>query len=98
MNTIGERIAQLRKENGLSQELFGEALGVSRQAISKWESNQSVPEVEKLLAMHRLYGVSVGWLLGTEEERGSTEELTEDQLNLMAAESTKHFMAAPKLR
>ena len=59
--TIGERIAQIRKENGLSQEAFGEALGVSRQAISKWESNQSVPEVEKLLpTVKNIIAVSSG--------------------------------------
>lgn len=96
MNTIGERIAQLRKENGLSQELFGEALGVSRQAISKWESNQSVPEVEKLLAMHRLYGVSVGWLLGTEDERSAPDELTDEQLSLVDQIVQKYIDAIPK--
>lgn len=96
MKTIGERIAQLRKENGLSQELFGEALGVSRQAISKWESNQSVPEVEKLLAMHRLYDVSIGWLLGTEEERISPDELTEAQLKMVDQIVQKYIEAIPR--
>ena len=65
--TIGERIAQKRKEQNLSQEALGEALGVSRQSISKWESNNALPEIEKLIAMSRLFSVSVGWLLGVEE-------------------------------
>lgn len=66
--TLGQRIAERRKLLGLSQEGFGEKMGVSRQAISKWEADTSVPEVEKLIAISKLFGVSVGWLLGTEEE------------------------------
>ena len=44
--TLGQRIAQKRKELGLSQEGLGEQLGVSRQAIYKWESDASLPEIE----------------------------------------------------
>lgn len=65
--TMGQRIAQKRKEQGLSQEGLGEQLGVSRQAIYKWESGAAVPEIDKLIALSRLFGVSVGWLLGVEE-------------------------------
>ena len=66
--TIGQRIAQLRKEKGLSQERLGEELGVSRQAISKWEADGAIPEVDKLIALSRLFGTPVGCLLGVEEE------------------------------
>lgn len=65
--TIGGRIAQKRKELGLSQEGLGEQLGVSRQAIYKWESDSTLPEIDKLIALSRLFSVSVGWLLGVEE-------------------------------
>ena len=65
--TTGGRIAQKRKELGLSQEGLGEQLGVSRQAIYKWESDSALPEIDKLIALSRLFGVSVGWLLGVEE-------------------------------
>lgn len=65
--TIGGRIAQKRKELGLSQEGLGEQLGVSRQAIYKWESDSALPEIDKLIALSRLFSVSVGWLLGVEE-------------------------------
>ena len=61
--TIGQRIAELRRQNNLSQEALGEALGVTRQSISKWESDSALPEIEKLVAMSRLFGVSVGALL-----------------------------------
>ena len=66
--TIGQRIACKRKELALSQEALGEALGVSRQAIYKWESDTALPEIDKLISLSKLFGVSVGWLLGVEEE------------------------------
>ena len=74
--TLGMRIAQRRKMLSLSQEAFGEKMGVSRQAISKWESDAAVPEVDRLIEMSRLFGVSVGWLLGTECESDLPSEET----------------------
>ena len=79
VHTIGQRIAQERKKLGLSQEALGEKMGVSRQAISKWESDGAVPEIDKLIALSKLFGVSVDWLLGMEkvpekEETDPTEE------------------------
>ena len=102
--TIGERIAQKRKEQNLSQEALGEALGVSRQSISKWESNNALPEIEKLIAMSRLFSVSVGWLLGVEEapaeDVGETEdggdELSEEQLKLVEEIVSRYIAAQPK--
>ena len=79
--TTGRRVAQKRKELGLSQEALGEKLGVSRQSIYKWESDSALPEVEKLVALSRLFGVSVGWLLGVEAAPGGGE-LSEEQLTL----------------
>jgi len=83
--TIGQRIAEQRKKLGISQEALGERMGVSRQAISKWEADGAVPEIDKLIAMSRLFGVSVGWLLGVEKESDSAreEELTEKQLRMI---------------
>ena len=74
--TIGQRIAQLRKQFNLSQEALGEELGVSRQAISKWESDAALPEIDKLVALSRRFDVTVGYLLGVEEEKreGEAEE------------------------
>lgn len=56
--TLGEHIQQLRKAQGLSQEGLGAALGVSRQAVSKWETGQTLPDTANLLAMAELFGVS----------------------------------------
>lgn len=94
--TIGERIIQIRKEQGLSQEAFGDQLGVSRQAISKWEMDQSIPDVEKLIAMSRLYNISIGWILGTEETRKSPEELTEEQQRMVEQIAQQYIEAIPQ--
>ena len=80
MTTTGQRIAAKRKELGLSQEALGEKLGVSRQSIYKWESDTSLPEIEKLISLSRLFSVSVGWLLGVEENSENQEKLLEDVL------------------
>ena len=64
--TLGQRIQELRKQNNLSQEALGEKLGVSRQAISRWEMDGAVPEVDKLIAMSKLFGVSLNELLQVE--------------------------------
>ena len=65
--TLGQNIQALRHTAGLSQEGLGERLGVSRQAISKWEADGAVPEVDKLIALARLFGVSLHDLLQVEE-------------------------------
>ncbi len=66
--TIGQRIASRRKLSNLSQENLSEQLGVSRQAISKWESDAGLPDIDNLIALSKIFGVSVGWLLGTEQD------------------------------
>ena len=60
---ISEKIISLRKEKGLSQEAFAEALGVSRQSVSKWESGAALPDTDKIIAMSELFGVSTDYLL-----------------------------------
>ena len=64
---LGERIALARKQAGLSQEQLGERLGVSRQAVSKWESNQTNPDVAYVAELCRICKVSCDWLLLGEE-------------------------------
>ena len=66
--TLGERILAFRRNREMSQEALGEALGVSRQAVSKWESDAGIPELDTLIAMSRLFGVSLGQLLGVEHD------------------------------
>ena len=82
--TTGQRIAAKRKELELSQEGLGERLGVSRQSIYKWESDASLPEIDKLVALSRLFNVPVGWLLGAEEESAQgNDPLSEEQLRMV---------------
>lgn len=94
--TVGQRIAQKRKELGLSQEALGEQLGVSRQAIYKWESDTTLPEIEKLVALSKIFAVPVGWLLGVEEHTPEQEpagELNEAQMQ-MVKEIVDGYLAA----
>lgn len=60
---LGEKLAMLRREQNLTQEQLAELLGVSRQAISKWESNAAYPETEKLIRLAKLYDCSLDYLL-----------------------------------
>lgn len=98
--TVGQRIAQKRKELGLSQEGLGEQLGVSRQAIYKWESDASLPEIDKLITLSKIFSVSVGWLLGVEEGPAPSEaspgELTESQLAMVREIVDRYLAAQPK--
>ncbi len=63
---LSEKLYQLRKKSGLSQEQLAEQLNVSRQAISKWESGTAVPESEKLITISNYFDVSVDYLLKDE--------------------------------
>jgi transcriptional regulator with XRE-family HTH domain len=64
---LKEKILYCRKKAGLSQEALAERLGVSRQAISKWETGDAVPEINKLLLLANAFGVTTDWLLSAEE-------------------------------
>lgn len=61
--TLGEALRACRVERGMTQEFVAEALGVSRQAVSKWETGAAEPSTSNLLALARLYGVSAEELL-----------------------------------
>ena len=91
--TMGQRIAEQRKRLGLSLEALGEKLDVSRQAVSKWEADGAVPSIDKLIAMSKLFGVSVGWLLGVEEQLESQEEpISEKQIEVLEQIVRKYHM------
>ncbi len=83
---LADKIITLRKKNGWSQEELAEKLGVTRQSVSKWEGAQSVPDLNKILLMSRIFEVSTDFLLKdelemTEENQGAeifTEKASED--------------------
>ena len=64
--TLGETIKEQRTAHGLSQETLAEAMGVSRQAVTKWEAGQSAPSSEKLIALAKLFHISLDELIGNE--------------------------------
>lgn len=85
---LADKIARLRKKNGWSQEELAEKMNVSRQAVSKWESAQTVPDLEKILMLGNLFGVTTDYLLKDEmenEEFSAGEEITVRRLTLAEA-------------
>lgn len=74
---IGQKISACRKKRGMSQEDLAERIGVSRQAVSRWETGESVPDVEKIKALCRIFEVPADYLLFDEKEElssGCSEE------------------------
>jgi len=61
--TLGEKIQALRKQSGMSQEQLAERITISRQAISRWELNESVPDVDNIIQLSDVFGVSTDYLL-----------------------------------
>lgn len=72
---LSEKLYQLRKKSGLSQEKLAEQLDVSRQAISKWESGHSIPESDKLIAISKFFQVSLDYLVKDEIADAPKEEI-----------------------
>lgn len=74
---IAERLKDLRKEAGYSQEQVAELLNVSRQAVSKWESAQGYPDIENIIKLAQMYEVSTDYLLLGEEPPALTADETD---------------------
>lgn len=74
---FGEKLYELRKEKKLSQEEVADKLNVTRQTVSKWETNQSTPDFDKVLPLCELFGISADELLsGNKKEENNTEKKT----------------------
>ena len=82
---LAEKIMELRKRSGLSQEEFGAEIGVSRQAVSKWEMAQTTPDLNKIMAMSRFFGVSTDFLL---DDGYDLSSLADDKKNDIQAQKT----------
>ena len=76
--TVGEKIQFYRKEQGLSQEELGKKLLVSRQTISLWENDQTVPTIDNLIRLKEIFGISVDDILGVSEETQAVEQPKEE--------------------
>ena len=73
---IADRIQYLRKQKGLSQEELADKMGVSRQAVSKWESEQSMPDLDKIIVMSDLFEVTTDYILKGIEPVSTTSKKT----------------------
>lgn len=93
--TFGEKIQKLRKEAGLSQEELSYQLGVSRQAISKWERDNGYPETEKIVRLSKLFHVSLDYLL-REEDTEKPEINPEERGIYVSREMADGFLAYQK--
>lgn len=92
--TFGEKIQKLRKEAGLSQEELSYQLGVSRQAISKWERDNGYPETEKIVRMSKIFHVTLDYLLN--EESTQTSETTAERGIYVSREMADGFLLYQK--
>jgi len=73
---VADRIQNLRKTKGISQEQLADAIGVSRQAVSKWEGEQSTPDLEKIILMSDFFDVTTDYLLKGIEPANEIEHMT----------------------
>lgn len=103
-----EKIVALRKANGFTQEGFAKAVGVTRQAVYKWEVGDSYPEAEKLIAIKMLFGISIDDLLDDNYEvvvervkkprkrRAAAPTAPETPAEFSVVEATEEVAAAPE--
>ena len=94
--TFGEKIQKLRKEAGLSQEELSDRLGVSRQAVSKWERDNGYPETEKIVRMSQIFHVTLDYLL--KEEEAQTEGPALEPGIYVSRETAEGFLSHQKRR
>ncbi len=101
--TLAEKIINLRKQKGWSQEELAEKLDVTRQSVSKWESAQSTPDIAKILQISELFGVTTDYLLKDNEEETekecapkSAEENADDGIRKVGREEAETYLSASR--
>lgn len=106
---LADKIIDLRKKNGWSQEELASQLGVSRQSVSKWESGQSIPDLDRILKMSTIFGVSTDYLLKDDAEpiddaapTVDAPQASDETARLITMEDAYHYMsmvqmAAPRI-
>lgn len=83
---IGDKIITLRKQRGWSQENLAEQLNVSRQSVSKWESGASVPDLDKIILLSKIFGVTTDYLLLDDQDRGHMRDCGEEEFDEQESE------------
>jgi transcriptional regulator with XRE-family HTH domain len=100
---LADRLVELRKEHKLSQEALAEKLGLSRQSISKWERAEASPDTDNLIALAKVYGITLDQLLGNEETTDTTTEAStetveeKNELSENQLKGKKRLLKAPLL-
>lgn len=89
---LADKIIEERKKNGWSQEELASKLGVSRQAVSKWESAGSIPDLKRILQMSELFGVTTDYLLKDEIEEEPLNEYTETNTIKVSMEEANQYL------
>lgn len=89
---LADKIIEERKKNGWSQEELANKLGVSRQAVSKWESSGSIPDLQRILQMSELFGVTTDYLLKDEIEEEPLNEYTETNTIKVSMEEANQYL------
>ena len=92
---LADKIIELRKKAGYSQEELAEKMGVSRQSVSKWEGALSIPDLDKILLMSEIFGVSTDYLLKDEmgeEIPSPKEEISESKFRKVSMEEANEFI------
>lgn len=89
---LADKIIEERKKNGWSQEELANKLGVSRQAVSKWESSGSIPDLQRILLMSELFGVTTDYLLKDEIEEERLNEYVETKTIKVSMEEANQYL------
>lgn len=89
---LADKIIEERKKNGWSQEELASKLGVSRQAVSKWESSGSIPDLQRILQMSELFGVTTDYLLKDEIEEEPLNEYVETKTIKVSMEEANQYL------
>ena len=89
---LADKIIEERKKNGWSQEELANKLGVSRQAVSKWESAGSIPDLQRILLMSELFGVTIDYLLKDEIEEERLNEYVETKTIKVSMEEANQYL------
>ena len=89
---LADKIIEERKKNGWSQEELASKLGVSRQAVSKWESAGSIPDLQRILQMSELFGVTTDYLLKDEIEEERLNEYVETKTIKVSMEEANQYL------
>lgn len=89
---FSEKLFTLRKANNLTQEQLAEKLDISRQSISKWESGQAIPEIEKIIALSTIFDVTTDYLLKSSEidDLSIKTKMLEKQQQIILIQEQKH--------